>query len=144
MASSARASRVWKSWPASALAATPKLAVTRKVAPVLPVSMRPMRSRQSWASCRPEARSAPISRKANSSPPRRPNRSFLRQAARQGFAIDRDFAHRGIWTVAVAIPGVAPGYCLSASIFAGSRSEAALEGLGRELCALRDALLLGE
>ncbi|MBA3941040.1 MAG: IclR family transcriptional regulator [Sphingopyxis sp.] len=68
----------------------------------------------------------------------------VRQAARQGFAIDRDFAHRGIWTVAVAIPGVAPGYCLSASIFAGSRSEAALDGLGRELCALRDALLLGE
>ena len=68
----------------------------------------------------------------------------VRLAARQGFAVDRDFAHRGIWTVAAAMPDVAPGYCLSASIFAGARSEAALGELGRELCALRDALLLGK
>ncbi|WP_432767912.1 MAG: helix-turn-helix domain-containing protein [Sphingopyxis sp.] len=61
-------------------------------------------------------------------------------AAVRGYAIDQGFTHRGVWTVAAGVPGVAPGYCLSASIVAGSRSEAEIAALGTALIALRDEL----
>lgn len=66
----------------------------------------------------------------------------VRDAAATGFAIDRGFTHRGVCTVAAGIAGIAPGFCLSASIVAGSRSEAEIEALGRALVALRDELML--
>ncbi|WP_053553513.1 helix-turn-helix domain-containing protein [Sphingopyxis sp. 113P3] len=67
----------------------------------------------------------------------------VREAARKGFAVDRDYAHRGVCTVAVGLVSIAPGFCLSASIVAGSRGEAEVEALGLKLIALRDDLNLG-
>jgi len=63
-------------------------------------------------------------------------------AAAQGFAVDRGYAHRGVCTVAAGIAGIAPGFCLSASFVAGSRSEAEVEALGAALVALRDEVIL--
>jgi DNA-binding IclR family transcriptional regulator len=63
-------------------------------------------------------------------------------AAVQGFAIDRGHAHRGVCTVAAGIADIAPGFCLSASFVAGSRSEAEVEALGAALVALRDEVIL--
>lgn len=65
----------------------------------------------------------------------------VRDAARRGFAVDQGYAHRGVCTVAVGIAEVVPGFCLSASILAGSRSGAEVDALGRDLIALRAALL---
>lgn len=65
----------------------------------------------------------------------------VREAAGRGFAIDDGFAHRGVCTVAVGIAGVAPGFCLSASIFAGSRSDDDIAALGAGLGALAAALV---
>jgi IclR family acetate operon transcriptional repressor len=64
------------------------------------------------------------------------------EAAVRGFAVDQGYTHRGVWTVAVGIAGIAPGYCLSASIVAGSRSEAEIGALGAALIALRDELIV--
>ena len=64
----------------------------------------------------------------------------VEEAAVRGFAVDDGFAYRGICTVAVAIAGVAPGFCLSASMFAG-RSAAEVAALGEELVGMRDALV---
>lgn len=63
-------------------------------------------------------------------------------AAARGYAVDDGFAFRGICTVAVAIAGVTPGFCLSASMFAG-RTPAEVAALGAELVGMRDALLGG-
>ncbi|PAL22694.1 helix-turn-helix domain-containing protein [Sphingopyxis sp. GW247-27LB] len=67
----------------------------------------------------------------------------VREAAKKGFAVDRDYAHRGVCTVAVGLADIAPGFCLSASTFAGSRSDAEVDALGAGLIALRDELILG-
>lgn len=64
----------------------------------------------------------------------------VREAAQRGFSVDQGFAHRGVCTVAVGIAGVKPGFCLSASILAGARSDAAVDRLGRALMELRAAL----
>ncbi|MBN8841941.1 MAG: helix-turn-helix domain-containing protein [Sphingomonadales bacterium] len=69
-------------------------------------------------------------------------RQQVRDAAVRGFAIDRGFAHRGVSTVAVGLSGVAPGFCLSASVVAGLRSDAEIEALGDELILLRNELIL--
>ncbi|WP_428683515.1 IclR family transcriptional regulator [Sphingopyxis sp.] len=74
-----------------------------------------------------------------------PFETYARQvdeAAARGFAVDQGYTHRGVWTVAVGIAGIAPGYCLSASIVAGSRSEAEIGALGAALVALRDELVV--
>ncbi len=65
----------------------------------------------------------------------------VREAAARGYAIDRGFAHRGIWTVAVGIADVTPGFCLSASIVAGSRGEAEVAQLAAALGQLRARLV---
>ncbi|WEK44784.1 MAG: helix-turn-helix domain-containing protein [Candidatus Sphingomonas colombiensis] len=65
----------------------------------------------------------------------------VRRARDRGFAVDDGFTHRGICTVAVPITEIAPGFCLSASIFAGSRGEAEIVALAGELTRLRAALL---
>lgn len=62
----------------------------------------------------------------------------VREAARKGFAIDQGFAHRGVCTVASGIAEIAPGFCLSASIVAGSHGDAEIEALGMALAQLRD------
>lgn len=60
------------------------------------------------------------------------------RAGAAGFALDEGFTHRGICTAAVSI---APGFCLSASIFAGSRDPAEVEALAEALQCLRATLL---
>ena len=64
----------------------------------------------------------------------------VRAAERKGFAIDEGFAHRGVCTVATAIAGIAPGFGISASFLAGSRSEVEVDALGGALKRLRDEL----
>jgi DNA-binding IclR family transcriptional regulator len=66
----------------------------------------------------------------------------VRDAAKKGFAVDQGYAHRGVCTVAVGLVDIAPGFCLSASIFAGSRGEAGVDALGADLIALREDLIL--
>ena len=66
----------------------------------------------------------------------------VREAGVIGFAVDRGYTHRGVCTVAAGIAGIAPGFSLSASIVAGSRTDAEIEALGRALAALRDELML--
>jgi len=61
----------------------------------------------------------------------------VRDAVDRGFAVDQGFTHRGICTVAT---GIAPGFCLSASILAGSRSAEEVDTLGDGLLGLRAAL----
>lgn len=74
-----------------------------------------------------------------------PFETYVRQvneAAAKGFAVDQGYAHRGICTIAVGVADVAPGFCLSASFVAGSRSAAEVEGLGEALVTLRDELIV--
>lgn len=66
----------------------------------------------------------------------------VHDAAARGFAVDQGYTHRGVWTVAVGIADIAPGHCLSASVVAGSRSEAEVDALGAALMALRDELIV--
>lgn len=67
----------------------------------------------------------------------------VRDTAERGFAIDQNFAHRGVCTVAAGIAEMPPGFCLSASILAGSRTEAEVDALGAALMQLRGQLLHG-
>src|SRR3990167_5576075 len=57
-------------------------------------------------------------------------------AAARGFGLDRGHAHRGVHTVAAAITGVAPGFCLTASFVVGSRPDDALDDIGGALAEL--------
>ncbi len=61
-----------------------------------------------------------------------------------GFAIDDGFGQAGICSVASFGPGEAPQYCLSASVFQGSRNGAALSRLGEALCGTAEALQRGQ
>lgn len=65
----------------------------------------------------------------------------VRHAAKTGYAIDRGFAHRGVVTVAAAIADMRPGFALSASIFAESRSDDDVAALGAALCDLCGAFV---
>lgn len=60
----------------------------------------------------------------------------VRLAARTGFAVDGGFAHRGVTTVASAIPDIHPGFALSASVLADTQSDRDIETLGRALVRL--------
>ncbi len=64
------------------------------------------------------------------------------EAAARGYALDRGHAHRGVFTVAVAIAGIAPGFCLTASFVAGSRTDSELETVGTALTELGSKLVL--
>ena len=55
-------------------------------------------------------------------------------AAALGYAVDDGYGHAGICSVAAFLPESDQTYCLSASVFQGSRNEAALGVLGEELC----------
>ena len=59
-----------------------------------------------------------------------------------GYAVDRDTAYRGICSIAVPIIDAAPGLCLSASIFSGSRNDREIASLGAALVSLRASLLV--
>lgn len=63
-------------------------------------------------------------------------------AVQKGFALDRGHAHRGVFTAAAALAGIAPGFCLTASFVAGSRTDGEIEMLGAALAHLRDELAL--
>ncbi|WP_374525517.1 helix-turn-helix domain-containing protein [Sphingopyxis sp.] len=74
-----------------------------------------------------------------------PLETYVRQvheAGGRGYAIDQGYTHRGVWTVAAGMTGIAPGFCLSASIVAESQSDAELDALGAMLLMLRDELIL--
>lgn len=74
-----------------------------------------------------------------------PFASYVREvneAATKGFALDSGHAHRGIFTVAVAIADINPGFCLTASFFAGSRTDDELETVGTALTGLGGELAL--
>jgi len=66
----------------------------------------------------------------------------VRDAAVRGYAIDQGYTHRGVWTVAAGLTGIAPGFCLSASVVPGSQSDAEIEALAAKLIRLRDELIL--
>ena len=57
-----------------------------------------------------------------------------------GYAIDDGFGHAGICSVASFVPGETPQYCLSASVFQGSRDPEQLRALGMELQQVAAAL----
>lgn len=57
-----------------------------------------------------------------------------------GFAVDAEYGHAGICSLASVVPGAEPRYVVSASIFAGSRPDGALAKLGRALNALARAI----
>lgn len=57
-----------------------------------------------------------------------------------GYALDDGFAHAGVCSVACVVPGLPPAFCLSASIFAGSRDGDAIRSLGLALTALARSL----
>lgn len=59
------------------------------------------------------------------------------EAKAAGYAIDEGFAHRGVCTVAAGIPDVAPGFSLSISFLAGTRSPDEVHSLGTDLVRLR-------
>lgn len=61
-------------------------------------------------------------------------------ARRIGFAIDDGFGHAGVCSLAAVLPKSAPVMCVTASVFAGSRSERDIMRIGRALCKLAQAL----
>jgi len=66
--------------------------------------------------------------------------AWVEQVARArqvGFGVDDGFAYPGIVSVGVVVPGTrSPRLCLSASVFAGARTDAEIETLGQALCRL--------
>lgn len=54
----------------------------------------------------------------------------------KGYAVDDGQMHVGICSVSAALPHDTPEFCLSASIFAGSRTNDEVEALGRALADL--------
>ncbi len=65
----------------------------------------------------------------------------VKEAAAKGFALDRGYAHRGVFTAAAAIAEIPPGFCLTASCVAGSRSDDELASFGPALADLRNELV---
>lgn len=59
-------------------------------------------------------------------------------AARAGYAVDDNFGHAGVCSIGAVVPGEPEGqrFCLSASIFAGSRELDAVARLGERLAGL--------
>lgn len=58
------------------------------------------------------------------------------QARVRGWSIDDGSAYAGITSLAVTLPQTPAIFCLSASVFAGSRTDCELAALGRSLMAL--------
>lgn len=62
----------------------------------------------------------------------------IAQAAARGYAVDDGLTHAGVASLAVAVPGTPPMFGISASVFAGSRSDADLAALAAALRTLAD------
>lgn len=60
----------------------------------------------------------------------------IETAAQTGYALDDGYTHIGICTLAAVIPQAKPEFCVSASLFAGARTAAAIDTLGKALIAL--------
>ncbi|GAO78260.1 transcriptional regulator, IclR family [Sphingopyxis sp. C-1] len=65
----------------------------------------------------------------------------VEEAAAKGFGLDRGYAHRGVYTAAAAITEVPPGFCLTASCVAGSRTDEELAIFCSALTGLRNELV---
>ena len=63
-------------------------------------------------------------------------RDRVRGAAARGYAADEGSSHAGVTSVAAAVAGNLPGYCISASVFAGSRSAQEMAALGEAVRSL--------
>ncbi|MCW1383524.1 helix-turn-helix domain-containing protein [Novosphingobium sp. KCTC 2891] len=68
----------------------------------------------------------------------------IARAASAGYAIDDGFNHPGICSVSTTVPGqrgegARVQFCISASVFAGARSDREIEALGRALVELAHA-----
>lgn len=61
-------------------------------------------------------------------------------AAATGYALDDGFGHAGICSIACVVPGEPAAFCLSASIFAGSRDSDGVRALGAALRELAAAI----
>ncbi len=61
-------------------------------------------------------------------------------ARSSGYALDDGFGHAGVCSAACVVPGQPAAYCLSASIFAGSRDPDGVRALGLALGALARAI----
>lgn len=61
----------------------------------------------------------------------------VRQAELRGYAVDDGTAVSGVCSVAVAMPDMSPGFCISASTFSGSVSPHAIELAGQQLATLK-------
>ena len=57
-------------------------------------------------------------------------------AVAQGYGVDDGLSYAGISSIAVCLPDEAQSLCVSASVFAGSRSEAEFADLAAALVAL--------
>ncbi|SEH18848.1 transcriptional regulator, IclR family [Sphingopyxis sp. YR583] len=68
--------------------------------------------------------------------------SQVDEARTKGFAVDHGHAHRGVFTAASALTDIAPGFCITASFVAGSRSERELETIGAALSKLGKEIAL--
>ncbi len=64
------------------------------------------------------------------------------EAAARGYAVDNGFGHAGVCSIGVALPPRADGprFCLSASVFAGSRTAHEVAALGSALAGLAATL----
>lgn len=67
----------------------------------------------------------------------------VKAASANGYAVDRDYAHRGVTTIAVAATDIMPPLCLSASLFTDSRSDSELIELSEKLKHLRSTITAG-
>ena len=64
------------------------------------------------------------------------------EATRHGYAMDTEFAYAGIVSLACVLPATPVRFCLSASLFAGSRDDREIAALGLALTALSAEMTL--
>ena len=61
----------------------------------------------------------------------------VRKAEELGYAVDDGAAFAGVCSVAVALPDLHPGFCISASLFSRSRTDDEIARIGLSLLALK-------
>lgn len=64
----------------------------------------------------------------------------IRAAQTCGYAVDDGTAFAGVCTIAVALPDLPPGFCVSASFFSGSRSASEMAQIGAALQGIKHAI----
>jgi DNA-binding IclR family transcriptional regulator len=65
----------------------------------------------------------------------------VRIAQTCGYAVDDGAAFAGVCSVAVALPHLTPSFCLSASLFSGSRSADEVKNIGLALLDIKRAMM---